>query len=286
MTHLPHLCVCDATPSDLAIDAGVHATMLIPLAARACGDALFPSMACHDAFAAEALQQIGTNVTPFLKDRPSIFGVLSRTRIFKALASAFFGRFPHATGASLGCGLSCYFQWLDCRTNRWLDVDLPEVMRLRKRILPGSSKRHHHATADLARRGWWDRLKLPRGHGKSPVVLICEGLLMYFRPDEIRRFLQEFGENAPPGSELLCDTLSWHCVGAAAAHPSVGYTHAEFRWGPRYVSDFTEPHPRLVVRSEHPVMDHYDLAYAAMFGGYRALWGVSLYGITRIGVED
>ena len=275
-----------SSPCGLARDGGVHATLLIPLAARAYGDKAYPSLACHDAFAADALKRLGTDVAPFLKDRASVFGVLSRTRTFTTLANDFFRKFPNATGASLGCGLSCYFQWLDYQTNHWLDVDLPEVIRLRKQLLPAGSKRHRHAATDLARPGWWRRLKLSHGKNQAPVLLICEGILMYFQPDEVVEFLHEFADNAPPGSELLCDTLSWHCIGGAAHHPSVGYTHAQFNWGPRHVSDFTAPHPRLVLLSEHPVMDSYDWTYASIYLAYRAFWGVSLYGITRLGVTN
>ena len=263
----------------------VPSTLLIPLAARALGDAMFPAKAVHDVYAAQALRSLDTDISVFLDDRISVYGVLSRTRIFCDLARHFFSRFPNALGVNLGCGLSHYFQWLDQHTNHWLDADLPQVMALRKQLLPAGGKRLRHAEVDISQPGWWARLKLPRQRDGVPVLLICEGVLMYLEPAQVQSVLREFGENAPAGSELLCDTLCWMAVGCAALHPSVRHTQAQFRWGPRRLADFTAPHPRLVVRSEHAVTEGYDFSLSLIEASFRALYGVQMYGITRLEVS-
>ena len=271
-------------PPGQTLDA-VPFTLLIPLAARALGDAMFPAKAVHDVYAAQALRSLDTDVSLFLDDRISVYGVLSRTRIFCDLARHFFSRFPDALGVNLGCGLSHYFQWLDQHTNQWLDADLPQVMALRKQLLPAGGKRLRHAEVDISQPGWWARLKLPRQRDGVPVLLICEGVLMYLEPAQVQSVLREFGENAPAGSELLCDTLCWMAVGCAALHPSVRHTQAQFRWGPRRLADFTAPHPRLVVRSEHAVTEGYDFSLSLIEASFRALYGVQMYGITRLEVS-
>ena len=263
----------------------VPSTLLIPLAARALGDAMFPAKAVHDVYAAQALRSLDTDVSLFLDDRISVYGVLSRTRIFCDLARHFFSRFPDALGVNLGCGLSHYFQWLDQHIYQWLDADLPQVMALRKQLLPAGGKRLRHAEVDISQPGWWARLKLPRQRDGVPVLLICEGVLMYLEPAQVQSVLREFGENAPVGSELLCDTLCWMAVGCAALHPSVRHTQAQFRWGPRRLADFTAPHPRLVVRSEHAVTEGYDFSLSLIEASFRALYGVQMYGITRLEVS-
>ena len=263
----------------------VPSTLLIPLAARALGDAMFHAKAVHDVYAAQALRSLDTDVSLFLDDRISVYGVLSRTRIFCDLARHFFSRFPDALGVNLGCGLSHYFQWLDQHTNHWLDADLPQVMALRKQLLPAGGKRLRYAEVDISQPGWWARLKLPRQRDGVPVLLICEGVLMYLEPAQVQSVLREFGENAPVGSELLCDTLCWMAVGCAALHPSVRHTQAQFRWGPRRLADFTAPHPRLVVRSEHAVTEGYDFSLSLIEASFRALYGVQMYGITRLEVS-
>ena len=246
---------------------------------------MFPTFAAGDAYAAPALRKLNVDVSDYQHDKLSVFGVLSRTQVFKQLAGDFFERHPCAIGANLGCGLTHYFQWLDKRTNHWLDADVPQVMRLRKRLLPASNKRHLNAPVDLSQPGWWQRLGLPERHSEVPVLLMCEGVLMYLEAHEVDHVLHEFGQNAPAGSEMLFDTLSWLAIGCASMHPSVCHTHAEFKWGSKHMRDFTAPHPRLALRSEHSIMDDYDFSMALASSSFRALWGVPLYGVMRLSVE-
>ena len=152
-------------------------------------------------------------------------------------------------------------------------------------MLPAGGKRLRHAEVDISQPGWWDRLKLPRQRDGAPVLLICEGVLMYLEPAQVQSVLREFGENAPAGSELLCDTLCWMAVGCAALHPSVRHTQAQFRWGPSRQADFTVPHPRLAVRSEHAVTEGYDFSLSLIEASFRAMYGVQMYGITRLEVS-
>ena len=64
---------------------GIPSTLLIPLVARAFGDEIFPGFAVGDAHAAQALALLEVDVAPFLRDKASVFGVLSRTRLFRQL---------------------------------------------------------------------------------------------------------------------------------------------------------------------------------------------------------
>ncbi|MBP8061906.1 MAG: class I SAM-dependent methyltransferase, partial [Polaromonas sp.] len=166
---------------------GVPSTLLIPLVARAFGDDIFPGFAVGDAHAAQALAQLDVDVAPFLSDKASVFGVLSRTRLFRQLAGEFFDRYPQALGVNLGCGLAQYFQWLDRGSNHWLDADVPQVMTMRKRLLPAAGKRHRQASLDLTTPGWWQALGLPERDSRQPVLLICEGVLMYLHAHEVER---------------------------------------------------------------------------------------------------
>lgn len=276
------------TPSIKVQLDDIPSTLLIPLTARAFGDALFPAYAAHDVFAAQLLRQMDAwrQVGHFLNDRPSVFGVLARTQLFRCLAESFFKRNPDGWGVNLGCGLSCYFQWLDRQTNHWLDADMPQVMQLRHQLLPARGKRNLHAEFDLCEPGWWQRLGLPERGSDTPVLILCEGVLMYLSASEVEHVLREFGQHAPPGSELLCDTLSWMAVGAAAMHPSVRHTHAQFTWGPRHLRELTAPHPRLLLKSEQSIMDGYDLSTAWLCSAFRTLWGVPLYGLMHLGLRD
>lgn len=265
--------------------AAVASTLLIPLAARAHGDAMFPRQALGDASAPRLLKALKADVSHYLADRASVYGVLARTQGFRNIALKFFERSPRSTGVSLGAGLGHYFQWLDRGTNHWIDADLPEVTALRERLLPATDEGRRNAAVDLTRPGWWQRLGLPSGRREPPVLLLCEGVLMYLEPAQVQAVLREVGENAPPGSHLLLDALCWLAVGREERHLSVRHTGAKFRWGPRHWSELTAPHVRLRLDGEHRVMEGYGLPYSLAAPLFRFASGVPFYAVADIGVD-
>ena len=195
--------------------SAVPSTLRIPLAARASGDALFPQMAVRDAYAAGILEQIRDDDHALPDDRTTIYGILARTRRFRSLAQDFLKLHPGARVVNLGCGLSHYFQWLDDGKSRMTDADLPEVLALRRELLPETHPRHDLRELDLSAPGWWEQLGLPRKRQAQPVFLFTEGVLMYLTPEQVNAVFTTFGERAPAGSVLAFDAMCWLAVGRA-----------------------------------------------------------------------
>ncbi len=228
-----HLARLDAVPS----------TLLIPLAARAHGHKLYPWLDCGDTQAAYLLSCLHTPVEPMLEDRMAVLNVLWRTRVLKEWGQAFFQAHPQGTGIALGCGLSHHFQWLDQGQNHWVDADLAEVQALRAQLLPVAGGRRQSRTTDLLKPGWWQRL-MPQPT-TQPCWVLCEGVLMYFTPQQVYQVLREFAESAPPGSHFVLDAISHVGVGQARHSLSVSRTGAEFRWGLHDTRELLDCHPRL-----------------------------------------
>lgn len=271
----------------------VPRTLLIPLAARARGDRYFPQWACGDAVAAGLLERLGADVERYLDDLPTVLNVLWRTSLIRDAAQSFFSAHPDGLGVNLGCGLSHHFQWLDNGRNRWLDADLPEVVALRRQLLPPEpGARARLAGVNIAQPGWWQRLALPvqqtGGDGApaaQPVLLVCEGVLMYLEPAQVHNVLAEFAHCAPPGSRLVLDVLTHRAVGTAARHASVGPTGAEFRWGVAHMAELTACHPRLVLHASHSAAACYGWAGLALETFWWPWLGAPLYGVAILGVD-
>ncbi|MFN4119007.1 class I SAM-dependent methyltransferase [Acidovorax sp.] len=264
----------------------VPSTLLIPLAARARGGRYFPWLDCADTAAPALLQRLGTNVEPYLDDLPTVLNVLWRTRAIKAVGEAFFAQHPRALGANLGCGLTHYFQWLDTGLNHWLDADLAPVMALRQPLMPLPCPRARQAVEDLAQQGWWQRLALPEGRRARPVLLVCEGVLMYLQPAQVQAVLTEFAEHAPAGSRMVLDVLTRQAVGLAAHHASVGPTGAQFCWGVGRMDELEQAHPRLALLREQSVAECYGWPGIALDMLCRPWLGAPLYGLATLGVRD
>lgn len=268
----------------------VPSTLLIPLTARALGGRYFPWLECHDSVAAQLLAQLGADVNATLNDMPTVLNVLWRTRAIKETGQAFFAEQPQALGVNLGCGLTHHFQWLDTGANRWLDADLPEVMALRESLLPSCGPRTRHAQVDLTQPGWWQRLGLPPNTkavtDADPVLLVCEGVLMYLQPAQVNAVLAEFAQCAPPGSRLVLDVITRAAVGRASCHASLRPTGAEFCWGVARMAELTQAHPRLQLLREQSVSECYGWAGIALDALWRPWLGAPLYGLATLGVGD
>lgn len=263
--------------------SAVPSTLRIPLAARALGGALFPRMAVDDRHAADALARMGDDGQQWLRDRQSVYGTLGRTRRFRDQALEFLARHPDAHVFNLGCGLSDYLQWLDNGRMAMTDADLPEVMAIRRDILPPRHERHDLAELDLTAPDWWERLNLPASRDAAPVFLMSEGVFMYLEPATVNAVLATFGERAPAGSVFTFDVMCWLAVGRAKHHTSVKHTDAEFHWGPRRLADLTAPHPRLALQAAHQVMGGYSLFYTLLQPTFQAITGVPFYAVYTLG---
>jgi len=266
--------------------SAVPSTLLVPLVARARGATLFPWLDPGDTQAQQVLQNLSSQVMALLQDRPSVLSVLWRTQLIKQIGRGFFTHYPQAQGVNLGAGLSDYFQWLNNGHNHWLDMDLEDVVTLRHALLPAHSEAAHDGGIDLTRPGWWQQLPL-NGHGKQqPLLLVCEGVLMYLTPTQVRAVLREIGENAPEGSELVCDFMTPLGIGRADLAPSVAGTGAEFLWGARNALEIARLHPRLELLAQHTVAEAY---------GWASCWtelcltpwtGGPLYGVAHLQVTE
>ena len=258
--------------------SAVPSTLRIPLAARAFGDAMFPDVAVGDAFAATIMEALGDDGRTWLEDRGCVYGVLARTLCFRSVAQRFLQAQPGGLIGNMGCGLSHYFQWLDNGQMSLIDVDLPEVLAIRKHLLPPTTARHRHQELDLRTADWWSELSLPDRHG-APVCLMSEGVLMYLPQGQVASMLHTFGEHAPADSVFMFDALSWVTVGQARTHPLVRLTDAEFTWGPRSLSELTSPHPRLQLEAVHQVMDGFSTAHSLVGSTFRFFTGVPFYAV-------
>lgn len=266
----------------------VPRTLLIPLAARAWGGERFPWLASADHDARRLLACVEPHARALLDDTIVVLNVLWRTRVLKEVGGRFFAAHPRAAGVNLGCGLSNPFQWLDTGRNSWLDADLAEVVALRRSVLPARPPRWHDDTVDLRAPGWWSRLGLPGSlPGRAPatpVFVVCEGVLMYLQPRQVRGVLEEFARHAPPGSQLLADFISHLGVGQARHLPSLAHSRAQFHWGASHWSDFTDAHPRLRLLQRRSAAECYGWWARVAEAGCEPLLGPALYGMALVGV--
>jgi O-methyltransferase involved in polyketide biosynthesis len=178
---------------------GVSETALLTLRARA-NEARRGDAVIDDPVAIKLMDSIDYDF--------SKFGVSSRQDLalralaFDDMACRYLNVHRCATVVALAEGLQTSFWRLDeagvGHDFRWLTVDLPPIIELRRRLLPRSPRISVRAQSALDF-SWMDAVD--RGNG---VFITTEGLLMYLQPDQALGLIRECAQRFP-GGQLMFD---------------------------------------------------------------------------------
>jgi O-methyltransferase involved in polyketide biosynthesis len=106
-----------------------------------------------------------------------------RAACFDREVRRFLTRHPGGTVVALGEGLETGFWRVDQGTARWVSVDLPETIDLRRELLPADPRVHLVACSATDER-WVDEVDTA-----APVLVTAQGLLMYLARTEVHRLL-------------------------------------------------------------------------------------------------
>ena len=79
------------------------------------------------------------------------------SKLLQDQAKKYLEAHPEATIINLGCGLDGTFRWVDNGLCRGYNIDLPDVINLRNRLLP-AGEREENIACDLNDFSWMDRI--------------------------------------------------------------------------------------------------------------------------------
>jgi O-methyltransferase involved in polyketide biosynthesis len=141
-----------------------------------------------------------------------------RATTFDSEIRRFLAEHPDGTVVALGEGLETQFWRVDNERVTWLTVDLPEIVSLRRRLLPREPRVRSIPRSATDRR-WLD--EVDDGHG---VLITAQGLLMYLAPSEVYAIIETCARRFPSGSLLFDAVPGWfdraRTVQARAAGPN------------------------------------------------------------------
>ncbi|MFD5557104.1 class I SAM-dependent methyltransferase [Streptomyces sp. NPDC127068] len=246
---------------------GVSVTLLTPLYGRAHAADLLPGTTFRDPLAARLLARIDYRLPEVLTDRGNAVGSVHRAIVLDGITTEFAARHPDGVVLSAGIGLDTRAHRLDDRipdSVTWLGVDLPDVVRLRRTLLPDDPVTL--LAASVTEPGWHDTLTARTSD--RPVLVLAEGLLMYFAPDQVRFFLDSCRTAFGPGTELSGDYFHPR-IALSDRHPIVKATGARFRSGAPDGRHLAATAPGWHVVAEHPVMERIGPVHRAVAGLFR-----------------
>jgi len=126
-----------------------------------------------------------------------------RARTFDDAIRAFIAEKPRATIVNLGCGLDTTFFRIDNSQIRWYDLDLPDAIEYRLRLIPDTD-RSKCIPKSIFDYGWMGDVEFTKENG---LFMFAGGLFAYFEEDAISSLFDEMARKFPRG-EILFDSSS------------------------------------------------------------------------------
>ena len=181
---------------------GVAATLLMPLWARALE---FPREGAllRDPRAVEIMRSVAFDFDVFVKKRVPAVQFCMRGSIFDTLVRDHLQRAPESTVVELGAGLDARYERVDNGAAHWLEIDLPEVIRLRRRFF-AETPRRTILSGSLLDTDWLDAVE--RLGCKTP-LFVAEGVLYFLSRKEVASLFARLADRFP-GSAIVFDAQS------------------------------------------------------------------------------
>lgn len=200
--------------------SGVPETMLQTLYARARESR--GRGVIRDKKAEELIARLDYDFSLAEKDTAMRSGVIARTLVLDKLVGDWLRQHPGTVVVNIACGLDTRC----CRMTgyaHWYNLDLPETMAVRRRLLPESG-----AVTQIAMSAMDDWGGEITEQGASVLVTI-EGLTMYLSQADVQRIFAVIAGRFPEAA-VFVETMSPMVV-RRFREKSIEGSHAKFTWG-------------------------------------------------------
>lgn len=182
---------------------GVPQTLLLPLAGRAKCSALSYSP-IQDERAIKLTQSLNYDFDGLLKriGNQGIMWSMARAYHFDQAIKNYLKTHPYATIVNLGAGLETAFYRVDNGLLNWVDLDVPEVIALREKLLP-PPERVRYLSKSILDYSWMDDVK----EFGTDVFFFAGGFFMYFTPQQVKSLFMHMA-NYFPHAEVIFDNIT------------------------------------------------------------------------------
>jgi len=152
--------------------------------------------------------------------------VIMRMRKFDKHVRDFLTLHPDGAVVHVGCGLDTRFERVDNGRVEWFDLDMSDVMELRKKLINTDNERYHMLATSVFEDVWMEEVSRfkPR-----PFLFMAEGIFPYFEESQVKSIFIKLQEHFP-GSELVCDAHTSFVVWADNLHLAFAKVKARLQW--------------------------------------------------------
>jgi O-methyltransferase involved in polyketide biosynthesis len=191
----------------IKIDLGtVQETLMLPLWARA-RETEKNNPIVYDTDAKDIVERIDYDFSQIeegpIADHQGVWAI--RAYNFDNIIKAFLTNNSRAVVVNIGAGLDTTFQRVDEGTVQWINIDLPDVVALRHKLIP-DSEREMTIAKSVFDFTWIDDIS--RWTKGRPILFMAAGVLCYFEAQEVERLFRKLAETYP-SSHVAFDSMSW-----------------------------------------------------------------------------
>ncbi|MDO5338142.1 MAG: class I SAM-dependent methyltransferase [Eubacteriales bacterium] len=216
---------------------GVPETMLQTLFARA-AHSQKRDHKFYDKKAIEIVKQLDYDFSKAEKDAAMSSGVIARTILLDRMVGAFLEENLDVTVVNIACGLDTRVYRLDNGQVRWYNLDLPEVIEIRRRFLYEQGRISTIAKSAMDE-SWASEIEDPTGR----VLVVIEGLVMYLTETDVRKILSIICSRFKH-AEIIMETMNPFIM-RHMKEKSIEASKARFTWGLKNGKELERMSPEL-----------------------------------------
>ena len=224
--------------------SGVPETMLQTVYARAKENN--GRGAIHDAKAEELIEKLDYDFSLADKDTAMRSGVIARTIVLDKLTKSWLAAHSGAVVVNIACGLDtrCYRM---SGYAHWYNLDLPETMTIREKLLPESGMISQIAMS--AMENWGSKIS----EQNAPVLIVIEGLTMYLSEADVQRIFAVIAKRFCQAT-VFVETMN-PLVVKRFKEKSIDASNAKFTWGVKNGEALAELLPDFRFVEEHSLCE-------------------------------
>ncbi|MFC1563567.1 class I SAM-dependent methyltransferase [candidate division KSB1 bacterium] len=241
---------------DIRIDLGsVQTTLLVPLLARA-REAEKKNPILSDYYARDIVKRIDYDFSKIeggLKGGHQLM-IAIRAGQFDNIIRSFIEQNRSSLVISIGAGLDTTFQRIDNGLVQWINIDLPDVVELRQKLIP-DSERETTIPRSIFDFDWINDIE--QKNKDRTVMFMAAGVLFYFTAAEVEVLFRKLAE-AFPEAHFIFDYMSsglmiW-LTNRAILKKSKMDPSAQLKWRLKKGCDLTKWVDTIKIVEEYPML--------------------------------
>jgi len=135
-------------------------------------------------------------------DKRLVVHIAIRAKRYDDYIRSFLQKFPDGVVVNIGCGLDSRFLRIDNGRVVLYDLDLPEIIGIKKDFFQETG-RYHLIASSVLDFSWMAAVRQLKG----PFLFMAEGVFMYLDGKDVRSLVLMLQETFP-GSELVCEVVN------------------------------------------------------------------------------